>query len=204
LSSIGIQPTRHQKEKASAPANEPRQSGKRASERNFVSTISSHRGWQQAWKRRALKVARFTTAQLPPPLPKPGVHAARIVKATEKTSEAGNTVLRMTARFVDLSELSFAVTFVERAAKLIGFFCRSCELELPEGAGVEVEIRPEDVAGRIFYPLFEMDGDGIDAVPRITKFLSRSEAVTANPAIAQLKLQPQSPRVLRAVNGGSL
>jgi hypothetical protein len=149
-------------------------------------------------------VARFTTAPLPPPGPRPGIHAARIVKATEKTSEAGNTVLRMTARFSDLSELSFAITFVERAAKLIGFFCRSCDLELPQVQGVEVEIRPEDVTGRIFYPLVEMDGDGLEAIPKITRFLSRSEAIAANPAITELKIQPQSPRTLRAVNGGSL
>ena len=113
-------------------------------------------------------------------------------------------MLIMTAKFVDHSELGFVITFVERAAKLVSFFCRSCELELPEGAGVEVEIRPEDVEGRIFYPVVELDGDGLEAVPKITRFLSKTEAIAANPAIAQVKLQSQSPRTLRAINGGSL
>lgn len=149
-------------------------------------------------------MARFVTAALPPPAPQPGVHVARIVKAKERVSEAGNTMLIMTAKFLDHSELGFVITFVPKAAKLVGFFCRSCGLELPEGAGVEVEIRPEDVEGRVFYPVVELDGDGLEATPRVTRFLSRAEALSVNPKLAEIRVQEQSPRTLRAVNGGSL
>jgi hypothetical protein len=149
-------------------------------------------------------VARFITAPMPPPAPKPGVHVARIIRAKEKTSENGNPVLRMTARFPDQSELSFAVTFVPKAAKLVGFFCRSCGLELPKGDGVEVEIRPTDVLGRAFYPVVEMDGEEIEAAPKITRFLSRSEALAANPRLASVTLQPQQTLVLPIVRQPSL
>jgi hypothetical protein len=141
-------------------------------------------------------VARFVTASMPPPAPSPGIHLARIIRAKESVSENGNSVLRMTARFPDQSELSFAITFVERAAKLIGFFCRSADLELPKGEGVEVEIRPADVLGRIFYPVVELDGE---AIPKITKFLSRSEALAINPALEKIALSPQAPVTLPVV-----
>jgi hypothetical protein len=144
-------------------------------------------------------MARFVTASLPPPPPKPGVHVARIIRAREKVSENGNPVLRMTARFPDHTELDFAITFVERASKLVGFFCRSCGLELPKGEGVEVEIRPTDVEGRIFYPAVELDGEGLESVPRITKFLSRAEALAINPALAEIRIQEQQPVALPVV-----
>jgi hypothetical protein len=149
-------------------------------------------------------VARFVTASLPPPAPQPGVHVARIVKAKERTSENGNPMLVMTAKFVDSAELGFVITFVPKAAKLVAYFCQSCDLILPEGDGVEVEIRPEDVEGRIFYPIVELDGDGLEATPRVTRFLSRAEALSVNPKLAEIRVQEQSPRTLRAVNGGSL
>jgi hypothetical protein len=63
----------------------------------------------------------------------------------------------MTAQFPGGEHLAFAITFVERAAKLIGYFCRSIEIELPKGDGVEVEIRPADVLGRYFFPVVERD-----------------------------------------------
>lgn len=147
-------------------------------------------------------MARFTTTSLAPTAPQPGVHVARITKAREKLSEAGNTVLVMQARFPGGEELSFAITFVERAAKLVGYFCRSTGLELPEDAGVEVEIKPADVLGRYFYPVVELDGTGAEAVPKITRFLSRSEAIAARPELARIALQPQNPLALKPITGG--
>jgi hypothetical protein len=143
-------------------------------------------------------LARFVTAALPPPAPGPGAHVARIVRAKEKVSENGNSMLVMTAKFLDHSELGFIITFVPKAAKLVGFFCRSCGLELPEGAGVEVEIRSEDVEGRVFYPVVELDGDGLEAIPKITRFLSRSEALAINSSIATIRVN-QEPAALSVV-----
>lgn len=143
-------------------------------------------------------MARFVTAALPPPAPKPGVHVARVVKAKERTSENGNPMLVMTAKFADSAELGFVITFVPKAAKLVNYFCKSCDLILPEGDGVEVEILPHHVEGRIFYPVVELDGDGLEAVAKITRFLSRSEALAINPSIATIRVN-QEPAELSAV-----
>jgi hypothetical protein len=148
-------------------------------------------------------MARFMTASLAPAAPQPGVHVAKIVKAREKLSEAGNAMLLMRARFPEGEQLSLVITFVPKAAKLVGYFCRSIELELPAGEGVEVEIKPADVLGRYFYPFVELDGEGLEAITKITRFLSRSEALAARPELAHITLQPQVPRTLGPViNGG--
>jgi hypothetical protein len=109
----------------------------------------------------------------------------------------------MQAVFPGGEQLSFAITFVPQAAKLVGYFCRSIELELPKDEGIEVEIRPSDIVGRYFYPLVELDGEGLEAVPKITRFLSRAEALAARPELASVQLQPQTPRVLKPVAGGN-
>src|SRR6516162_9075878 len=103
-------------------------------------------------------MARFTTASLAPPAPAHGVHVAKIIRAKEKISESGNTMLLMQAQFPGGEQLGFAITFVPKAAKLVGYFCRSIELELPKEEGVEVEIKPSDVLNRYFYPVVELDG----------------------------------------------
>jgi hypothetical protein len=108
----------------------------------------------------------------------------------------------MTAQFPQGEQLGFAVTFVERAAKLVAYFCRSLELELAAEQGSEVEIKPADVLGRYFYPIVELDGEGTEAVPKITRFLSRSEAIAARPELAGVTLQLQAPRALKALTGG--
>jgi hypothetical protein len=148
-------------------------------------------------------VARFTTASVAPTVPIPGVHVARISKAKEKTSQNGNAMLVMSARFVGGEELSFVTTFVEKAAKLVTYFCRSAELELPKEDGVEVELRAEDVLGRYFYPVVELDGDGLEAVPKITRVLSRAEALARSPLLAKVRLESQCLCTLRPIGGAS-
>jgi hypothetical protein len=147
-------------------------------------------------------MARFTTTSLAPPPPSAGVHVAKIIRARERTSEAGNTMLVMQAQFSAGEQLGFIITFVPRAAKLVGYFCRSTELELPTDQGVEVEIKPSDVLGRYFYPLVELEGEGVEAVPKITRFLSRSEALAARPELAGVQLHPQPPRALTPLTKG--
>jgi hypothetical protein len=147
-------------------------------------------------------MARFTIAALAAPAPQPGVHVAKIIRAKEKESEAGNSMLVMQAQFPAGEQLTFVITFVPEAARLVGYFCRSIELDLPINEGVEVEIRPADVLGRYFYPVVELDGDGVEAIPKITRFLSRTEAIAARPEIAGVQLQPQAPRALKCVTGG--
>jgi hypothetical protein len=151
---------------------------------------------------RGCLMARFTTAKLEPPVAA-GVYVARIVKAREKTSEAANQMLVMTARLSTGAEIPFVVTFAasRKSAKLVAYFARSLDLIIPEDEGIEIELLPQDVLDRVFYPQIELDNDG---QPRIVQFLSRQEAIAINPQIAEVRLRPQSPRQLRPVNGGLL
>jgi hypothetical protein len=141
-------------------------------------------------------MARFITSKLTPGAPASGVHVAKIIKAREKVSEAGNSMLVMQAQFPGGEQLGFVITFVPKAAPLVGYFCRSAGLGLPKETGVDVEIFPADVLGRYFYPAIEIDADG---VPKIVRFLSRAEALAANPEIARIQIQPQLPRALKAL-----
>ena len=104
-------------------------------------------------------MARFTIEDPPAPPPSPGAHVARIIRAKEKTSTAGHPMLIMTARFADLSELGFVITFAPTTGKIVSYFCRSAELTMPPGGTGEAEILPEDVPGRHFYPFVEYDRD---------------------------------------------
>jgi len=143
-------------------------------------------------------MARFTTARVEPPVA-PGAYAARIVKAREKTSEAGNQMLLMTARLSTGAEIPFVVTFApsQKSAKLVAYFARSLDLIIPEGEAVEIELLPQDVLNRAFYPQIELDDEG---QAKIVRFLSRQEAVAINPKIAEIRLRPQSPRQLQSLN----
>jgi hypothetical protein len=167
-----------------------------------VDVFLGPRGIGRKFARKEASMARFTTATLIAPAPQPGVHVAKIIKARERTSEAGNPMLQMQAQFPAGEQLGFIITFVPKAAKLVGYFCRSIDLELPHGEGIEVEIRPVDFLGRYFYPVGELDGQGLEAIPKITRFLSRSEALAARPELAGIQLQPQGPRALTPVTGG--
>jgi hypothetical protein len=147
-------------------------------------------------------MARFTTAKLEPPV-QPGAYVARVIKAREKTSEAGNQMLLLTARLSTGAEIPFVVTFApsQKSAKLITYFARSLDLIVPEGEGVETELLPRDVLDRVFYPQIELDNEG---QAKIMRFLAREEAIAINPEIAQIRLRPQSPRQLRPMTGDLL
>jgi hypothetical protein len=143
-------------------------------------------------------MARFTTAKLQPPI-QPGAYFARIVRARERISETGNSMLLLTAQLSTGAELPFVVTFAQsqRSAKLVAYFARSLDLIIPDGEGVEAEILPQDVLDRAFYPQIELDDEG---QAKIVRFLSRQEAVAINADIEKIRLRPQVPRALRLVN----
>ena len=148
---------------------------------------------------------RFTNAEPLPPQIKAGVHSAKVLTATVGISPAGNETLKMRLTFPGGERITSVLTFVPQAARVISCFCDSAELVRPEGDTV-FDLTVADVVGRYLYVVVtsDPDPDTGDQIPRVTRFLKRAEALQRNPAIAQIKLQPQSPRALRAVNGGSL
>jgi hypothetical protein len=140
-------------------------------------------------------MARFTIPELLPNGPKAGVHIARIAEVKEKVSEAGNVVWSLLAKFPDRSELKFYVTFADsdKSRRLVVFFLKSLGLVLPEAPGSQIDLSPNDAKDRLFYCAIELDSDG---APKITKFLSREEALAMNPAISRVAVAPQEPRVI--------
>ena len=134
-------------------------------------------------------MARFTTTSLGTPPPSAGVHIGRILTAKERTSENGNQVLSMRLRFPGGEELSAALTFTESTRKIIGYFARSAGLVLPTEAGAECEILPGDVLDRYLYVEVAYD----DGEPRVARYLSREEALSLNPALAQINCSLSNP-----------
>lgn len=143
----------------------------------------------------------FRTLPPPPPPIPAGVHSAKVLQAKVGISSNGNETLTMRLGFPGGERITSILTFVPAAARVISCFCDSAELLRPEGGTGEFDLTVADVTGRYLYIVVtsDPDPDTGDLIPHITRFLTRAEALQRNPAIAQVKLQPQSPRALRAV-----
>jgi hypothetical protein len=134
----------------------------------------------------------------PPPLP--GVYIAKIVKATERVSEAGNSMIVMVFELPDRRRLPCVLTFVEQACRPIDAFCSSAELIRPSASDIEVELRADHCLNRYVYFKLEHDADG---APKIVRFIDRAAALAANPRLAEIALQPQAPITLPVVRKSS-
>jgi hypothetical protein len=143
---------------------------------------------------------RFTNAEPLPPAIAPGVHSAKVLSATVGVSPAGNETLKMRLTFPGGERITSVLTFVPQSSRVVSCFCDSAELIRPDGGAKEFDLTVADVVGRYLYVVVasDPDPDTGDLVPRVTRFLTRAEALQRNPSIASVKLQPQSPRVLNA------
>jgi hypothetical protein len=144
---------------------------------------------------------RFTN---PPPLPpqiSDGVHVCKVLKARAGVSSNGNETLIMRLGTPSGERITSVLTFVERASRVISCFCDSAELTRPDGKEQQFELTPKDVTDRYLYVVVssEPDPDTGDPVPRVVRFLTRTEALRRNPELEKIRLQPQSPRSLRTV-----
>jgi hypothetical protein len=144
---------------------------------------------------------RFINPSPLPPQISDGIHLAKVLKAKSGVSANGNETLVMRLGFPGGERITSVLTFVPAAARVIACFCDSAELIRPEGDTQEFELTADDVRDRYLYVLItsEPDSDTGELAPRVSRFLTRSEAVRHNPAIAEIKLQPKSPRTLKAV-----
>jgi hypothetical protein len=139
-----------------------------------------------------------TFRALPPvePPPAPDTYVAKIIKAIEKISEAGNSMLILRLQLPDGKTLPSVLTFVQRAEPVINAFCQSTELLRPTEPNTEVELRPEHCLGRYVYFRLEHDQDG---APKIVRFIDRAAALAADPRLASVALQPQAPITLPVI-----
>jgi hypothetical protein len=113
-------------------------------------------------------------------------------------SENGNPMIVMRLTTPDNKSIQCTITFVERARRLINCFCESAQLIRPPGEGAQVELTAASCHNRYVYATIinDVGNSGDDPVPRITRFLTREQALIKSPALAAVKLQPQEPVVL--------
>jgi hypothetical protein len=132
-----------------------------------------------------------------------GVYVCKVTKAVEKVSERGNAMISMTLSLADGRSLPCILTFVEAARPVINAFCSSAELAKPLEHGIEVELTAHHCLGRYLYVVITNISDpASDPIPRISRFITREQALIKNPALAQIKLSPQEPRTLKPITGG--
>ena len=138
-----------------------------------------------------------TLPPAPPPIPA-GIHLGKIVKASERISSNGNTMLVMVIELPSPGNqrLPCVLTFVEPARRVIDAFCSSAGLIRPIEPDIEVELKPGHVLHRYIY--FRVENDE-DSESKITRFLDRAAAVTANPALAKVAIVPQEPLALPVI-----
>jgi hypothetical protein len=137
----------------------------------------------------------FSTLPPPPPPIPAGVHLGKVVKATEKTSANGNQMISMTIELPppDRQRIGCVLTFVGAAKPVINAFCASAGLPGPTAPDIQVELSAYHCLGRYLYFKVEQDEDG---GPKITRFITREQALAINPKLAGVAIQPQAPVTL--------
>lgn len=100
----------------------------------------------------------------------------------------------MKCQLPDGGSLPCVLTFVPAARPVINAFAVSAEFLLPKQADVEVQLTAEHCRDRNIYVAINSDQDSNGgSFPRITRFLSREQALLANPQLLKVTLQPQAP-----------
>jgi hypothetical protein len=143
-------------------------------------------------------MSRFLTSSRLSAVIADGVYVLKVIKATEKVSERGNPMIVMTLSLQDGRSLGCVPTFVQAARPVINAFCESANLQRPPGDGVEVELSAKHCRGTYLYATIVNDGGDLssDPMPHVSRFLTREQALIKNPALAEIKLQPQTPIIL--------
>lgn len=135
---------------------------------------------------------RFSPTKLLRDAPPDGVHIFRIAKVVEKTSErTGYPLLVMTLETPEFKRITSVLTFCEQAKAVISAVCRSAGLIMPENPDVDVTLEAHHLLSRYIYGVIVSSAGDLlnDPEPRVTRFLTREQAIQKNPAIAQIPLR---------------
>jgi hypothetical protein len=127
---------------------------------------------------------------LPPRQPSipPGVYVAKVIAAKEKISEASNDMLVMKLMIPDGRTIGSVLTFVPAAQPVINAFCDSADLPKPTDPDVAVDLNANHCFGRYLYIIAETDNQA-GTQPKVTRFLTRAEALAVNPGTNQAHAQ---------------
>jgi hypothetical protein len=127
-------------------------------------------------------------------LPAPGVYAARIDEArldVSKSSGADMLVLRLKL-LPDAGELRSYLPFSVRTRVVLERFCKSAGLIIPPD-GSEIFIEPNQVLGRfICVEIAHYEWRG-KLCAKVIKYLSRKQALAANPDLNETGVRGQAP-----------
>lgn len=130
-------------------------------------------------------MATFRTLAPEPPPVQPGTYLVRVIAAKDRVSSNNNDMIVMRLALPDGSELPCTITFTESARKLINAFCASAELVIPDSPDIEIELTATQILHRWLYVTVGIDPHDDDALPRVVRFLTRSQAILRNPALEQ-------------------
>jgi hypothetical protein len=147
---------------------------------------------------------RFLTKLTPSSVIPDGVYVVKVTKATEKVSERGNEMIVMTLSLPDGRSLSCILTFVEAARPVINAFRSSADLVKPLKDEIKVELTARHCLGRYLYITVVNDAGEVtdDPAPRVSRFLTRDQALAENLQLSEINLQPQPTVVLLVVRNG--
>jgi hypothetical protein len=138
-------------------------------------------------------MATFHTLLPKPPAIAPGVCVAKVSAAREKVSEAGNEMLVMKLMIPDGRTIGSALTFCEAARPVISAFCESAYLRKPAEPNIAIDLNASHVLNRYVYLVVSVETDGqTGAQPKVTRFLTRAEALAINPELAKIVLREQA------------
>jgi hypothetical protein len=117
-----------------------------------------------------------------------------VAAAKEKTSKAGIEMLILRLLLPDGRTIQSVLTFCEAARPVISAFCDSADLRKPAEADVAVDLNASHCLGRYVYIVASAETDNqTGAQPKVTRFLTREEALAINPEVARVVLKEQAP-----------
>jgi hypothetical protein len=121
-----------------------------------------------------------------------GVYVAKVIAAKEKISENGSYMLVMKLMIPDGRTIGSVLTFVPAAQPVINAFCYSADLRKPANPDVAVDLNASHCLGRYLYITVKTDNQP-GTQPKVTRFLTREEALAINPELTKLTLKEQTP-----------
>jgi hypothetical protein len=129
-----------------------------------------------------------------------GAHLCKVSKAVKKVSKSNNEMIVLQLEIPDARKLKAWLVFTPKMGWFINSFCESAELTRPRDEDAEILLEPKHCLGRYCYVSVKHEEDE-NGEPRakVTRFLTREEAITRNPELQKIQRHPQSPVELPVV-----
>jgi len=129
-----------------------------------------------------------------------GTHLCKVSKAVKKVSKSSNEMIVLGLELPDQRRLKAWLVFTPKMSWYIVSFCESAELGRPNDKDAEIILEPKHCLNRYCYVLVKHEeDDGGELRAKVTRFLTREEALERNPDLLRIRIEPQTrvelPRV---------